>query len=348
MAIEKLIVLDDDLTVRKSLAEKLRTKRYSVAEAESIAHTLDLLSRDQFDLVFVDSRLPDGEGQELLEQYSTRPDAPMFIMITGFGTIESAVECMKLGAFDYIIKPFGFEQIEVALSKAKKHNQLLKVNQYFSNESQSQSEMIGASTVMRRLKKMIQKVAATEATVLVMGENGTGKEMVARELYRLSPRASQPFIRVNCAAISENLIESEFFGHEKGAFTGATQRREGRFELANNGTILLDEIGEISPAVQVKLLRVLQEREFERVGGNTTISVDVRVIASTNRNLMEAVERGEFREDLYYRLNVFPIDVPALRQRKDDIPGLATKFLQNFSKKHRLDIPGFTQDALDL
>lgn len=347
MAIEKLIVLDDDPTIRKSLAEKLRSKRYTVAESESIAHTLDLLGRDQFDLVFVDSRLPDGNGQELLEQFSGRSDAPMFIMITGFGTIESAVECMRLGAFDYLIKPFGFDQIEVALKKAKTHNQLVKVSQYYSNESRAQSEMIGGSTVMRRLKKIIQKVAATEATVLVTGENGTGKEMVARELYRLSARAGQPFIRVNCAAISENLIESEFFGHEKGAFTGALQRREGRFELANNGTILLDEIGEISSSVQVKLLRVLQEREFERVGGNTTLSVDVRVIASTNRDLMEAVQKGQFREDLYYRLNVFPIEVPSLRQRKDDIPQLAHQFLQSFSKKHRLDIPGFTQDAID-
>lgn len=348
MAIEKLIVLDDDTTIRKSLAEKLRSKRYTVAETDSIAKTVALLAKDQFDLVLVDGHLPDGNGQELLEQYQNRPDAPMFVMITGFGTVESAVECMRLGAFDYIIKPFGYDQIEVVLNKAKKHNQLIKVSQYYSSENQAKSEMIGSSTVMRRLKKMAQKVAATEATVLITGENGTGKEMVARELYRQSPRSSQPFIRVNCAAISENLIESEFFGHEKGAFTGATQRREGRFELANNGTILLDEIGEISPAVQVKLLRVLQEREFERVGGNTTISVDVRVLASTNRDLMAAVQRGEFREDLYYRLNVFPIEVPALRQRKDDIPQLATKFLQTFSKKHRLKIPGFTDEAVSL
>ncbi|MGB0372690.1 MAG: sigma-54-dependent transcriptional regulator [Opitutales bacterium] len=348
MAIEKLIVLDDDSTIRKSLAEKLRSKRYTVAEADSIAKTVGLLAKDQFDLVFVDGRLPDGNGHELLEQYQNRTDAPMFVMITGFGTVESAVECMRLGAFDYIIKPFGFDQIEVVLDKAKKHNQLIKVSQYYSSETSAKSEMIGNSTVMRRLKKMAQKVAATEATVLITGENGTGKEMVARELYKVSPRSNQPFIRVNCAAISENLIESEFFGHEKGAFTGATQRREGRFELANHGTILLDEIGEISPAVQVKLLRVLQEREFERVGGNTTINVDVRVLASTNRDLMEAVKKGEFREDLYYRLNVFPIEVPALRQRKDDIPLLAAKFLQTFSKKHRLKIPGFTDEAMSI
>ena len=348
MAIEKLIVLDDDVTIRKSLAEKLRSKRYTVAESDSIAKTLALLSKDQFDLVFVDGRLPDGNGHELLEHYQNRSDAPMFVMITGFGTVESAVECMRLGAFDYIIKPFGYDQIEVVLDKAKKHNQLIKVSQYYSSETQAKSEMIGNSTVMRRLKKMAHKVAATEATVLITGENGTGKEMVARELYKQSQRSKQPFIRVNCAAISENLIESEFFGHEKGAFTGATQRREGRFELANNGTILLDEIGEISPEVQVKLLRVLQEREFERVGGNTTINVDVRVLASTNRDLMKAVQQGEFREDLYYRLNVFPIEVPSLRNRKDDIPLLANKFLQTLSKKHRLKIPGFADDALSL
>ncbi|MFW5882900.1 MAG: sigma-54-dependent transcriptional regulator [Verrucomicrobiota bacterium] len=269
-------------------------------------------------------------------------------MMTGYGSIESAVECMRSGAFDYLIKPFAIDEIEVLLKKAASYNQLVKVNQFLSNETRETSDLIGSGPSMKRLKGMIRKVAATEATVLITGETGTGKEMVARELYRMSPLASQPYIRVNCAAISENLIESEFFGHEKGAFTGAAQRREGRFELANNGTILLDEIGEISPAVQVKLLRVLQEREFERVGGNKTIQVNVRVLATTNRDLLQAVRKGEFREDLYYRLNVFPIHVPALRERPEDIPLLADQFLSRFARKHRLNLPGFTRDAMEM
>ena len=272
----------------------------------------------------------------------------MVVMITGFGTIESAVECMRLGAFDYLIKPFSTDQIDFVLKKAESYSQLVKVNRYFVEEQQDTGRLIGESPEINHLKRMVKKVAATEATVLVTGENGTGKELIAHELYRQSQLAKMPYIRVNCAAISENLIESEFFGHEKGAFTGAMQRREGRFELANNGTILLDEIGEISPQVQVKLLRVLQEREFERVGGNKTISVNVRVLATTNRNLLEAVGRGEFREDLYYRLNVFPIHVMPLRERKSDIPLLANEFLKNFSRRHGIAIRGFTDSTLDL
>jgi transcriptional regulator with GAF, ATPase, and Fis domain len=241
------------------------------------------------------------------------------------------------------------DEIDVILKKAESYSQLVKVNRYFSNEQTTMTEIIGGSPAMRHLRTMIKKVAATEATVLVTGENGTGKELVAGELYRQSPRAGQPFIKVNCAAISETLIESEFFGHEKGAFTGANQRREGRFELANNGTILLDEIGEIPPRLQAKLLRVLQEREFERVGGNRTIKVDVRVLATTNRNLMKEVEKGHFREDLYYRLNVFPIEVPPLRERGEDIALIAQAFLDRFARKHgHKKAPVFGKGTLEL
>lgn len=348
MRFEKIIVLDDEMIIRKTLGEQLRKRRYSVATAENIAEARELLSRDQFDLMFVDSRLPDGNGIELLKQLSGQPDSPLVVMITGYGSIESAVECMQLGAFDYLIKPFSTEQIDLILKKAESYNQLVKVNQYFVQEQQETGKLIGNSPEINNLKRMVKKVAATEATVLITGENGTGKELIAQELYKQSPLSKKPYIRVNCAAISENLIESEFFGHEKGAFTGATQRREGRFELANGGTILLDEIGEISPQVQVKLLRVLQEREFERVGGNKTISVNVRVLATTNRNLLEAVERGEFREDLYYRLNVFPIHVMPLRERKSDIPLLASEFLKSFTRRHGIELPGFAQATLNL
>jgi DNA-binding NtrC family response regulator len=349
MAFEKIIVLDDEMIIRKSLETHLRRKHYSVAAASTIAEAEAYLAKDQFDLIFVDMRLPDGEGTELLERLSEMPEAPLVVVITGYGTIEGAVECMRKGAFDYVVKPCSMDEIEVILKKAEAFSQLVKVNRYFSNEQTKSTEIIGNSPLMRHLRTMIKKVAATEATVLVTGENGTGKELVAGELYRQSPRAGQPFIKVNCAAISETLMESEFFGHEKGAFTGALQRREGRFELANNGTILLDEIGEIPPRLQAKLLRVLQEREFERVGGNRTISVDVRVLATTNRNLLKEVERGNFREDLYYRLNVFPIEVPPLRERGEDILLLAQSFLERFARKHGLKrAPTFSKAAADL
>lgn len=345
MAFEKIIVLDDEMIIRKSLEEQLRKRRYSVAAASTIAEAEALLAKDQFDLMFVDIKLPDGEGTSLLERLSESPNAPIVIMMTGYGTIESAVHCMKLGAFDYMIKPFAIEEIDVLIKKAESYSQMVKVNQYFSNEGSEESEILGQSPIISNLQKMIKKVAVTGATVLITGENGTGKELVAYELYRQSALANKPYIKVNCAAISETLIESEFFGHEKGAFTGATQRREGRFELAHNGTILLDEISEISPKVQAKLLRVLQEQEFERVGGNKTIQVNVRVLATTNRNLLKAVERGDFREDLYYRLNVFPIQVPSLRERQGDITLLADAFLKRFSRKHGITVSGFSPES---
>jgi DNA-binding NtrC family response regulator len=238
------------------------------------------------------------------------------------------------------------EQIEVTLRKAQEFNQLLKVNHFLSQDTDDgEHELLGRSPAMENLRSLIRKVARTQATVLIQGESGTGKELVARALYRESPRANAPFIKVNCAAVPENLIESEFFGHEKGAFTGALSKREGRFELAHGGTILLDEISEISPAVQSKLLRVLQERELERVGGNRTIKVDVRVIATTNRNLEQSVEKKEFRQDLFFRLNVVPIPVPALRERREDIPELAGEFMKRFARKHGVRIKGFTDNA---
>lgn len=346
MAIEKIIVLDDDLIIRKTLEDRLRQKRYSVASCQEVKDARKYMSKDKFDIIFADMRLPDGEGSELLLDIANNPDAPLIVMMTGYGSVESAVECMANGAFHYVTKPFSFEQIEVLLKKAEEHTQQVRVNQYYSQKEANDSNLIGDSGPMNRLKQMVNKVAKTEATVLITGENGTGKEMVANELYGNSLLVDKPFIKLNCAAIPENLIESEFFGHEKGAFTGATQRREGRFELANNGTILLDEIGEISSQVQVKLLRVLQEKEFERVGGNKTLSVKVRVLASTNKDLFQAVKDGQFREDLYYRLNVFPVEVPALRDRGDDIVLIGNYFLDHFAKKYHLKIKGFSDHAI--
>jgi DNA-binding NtrC family response regulator len=344
MPVEKIIVLEDDVIVRRNLEQQLRQRRYDVASAGTIAAAKELLAKDNFDLIFTDVRLPDGEGTDFLRELQTRAQKPLVVMVTGFGSVESAVNCMRDGAFDYIIKPFSWDQIEFTLKKADDFSRLVKVNQYLSHEEDQDTgyELLGRSPAMEQLRQLIRKVARTQATVLIRGESGTGKELVARAIYRESPRASAPFIKVNCAAIPDNLIESEFFGHEKGAFTGAMTKREGRFELAHNGTILLDEISEISPQVQAKLLRVLQERELERVGGNRTIKVDVRVLATSNRQLEESVERKEFRQDLYFRLNVVPIAVPPLRERRDDIVFLAEQFMQRFNRKHGGRATGFT------
>jgi len=267
-------------------------------------------------------------------------------MVTGYGTIESAVACMRAGAFDYVLKPFSPSQIDIILKKAQSYRQLLQVNRYLSNPEEGEDGgLVGRSPAMLRLRQMVERVAPTDATVLITGESGTGKEMIARELYRASPRRSHPFIKVNCAAISQNLIESEFFGHERGAFTGATERREGRFELANQGTLLLDEVSEIPLNLQAKLLRVLQEREFERVGGNRTIKVNVRLLATSNRDLLSYVEKGDFRQDLYYRLNVFPVQVPPLRERGEDILLIAEHFLRRCARKHGIKVNGYSDSA---
>ena len=348
MPIEKIIVLEDDLIVRKSLEQQLRYRRFDVASASTIAAAQELLAKDNFDLMIVDVKLPDGEGTDLLKQLHARPVKPLVVMISGFGTVDLAVECMSNGAFTFLTKPFSPEQLAVTLKKAEEHTQLVKVNQYLSHAEDEEAgyDLLGHSQAIEQLRQLIRKVARTQATVLIQGESGTGKELVARALYRQSPRSAAPFIKVNCAAIPENLIESEFFGHEKGAFTNAMTKREGRFELAHGGTILLDEVSEISPTVQAKLLRVLQERELERVGGKRTIKVDVRVIATTNRHLEESIERKEFRQDLYFRLNVGPIIVPPLRERKEDVPLLADQFRQRFSRKHGAQVGGISNSCM--
>ena len=345
MALEKILVVDDERTIRQALEVWLRGKRYGVSSTDTIAGGDRLLKNDKFDLVFLDIRLPDGDGIELLERIQKMADRPQVVMMTGLASLESVIAAMRLGAFDYLVKPFGKDNIEVVIRRAETFNQVVRVNQILSADLSDTRDLIGASPAFAQLREMIRKVAPTEATVLIEGENGTGKELVAHAIFHASGRATSPYIKVNCAAVPENLIESEFFGHEKGSFTGATDRREGRFELAHGGTLLLDEISEIPPHLQAKLLRVLQEREFERVGGTKTIKTDVRVLATTNRDLRKAVEKGEFREDLYYRLNVFPIRVPALRERQGDIPVLSEHFLKRFARLHGRGIPGFTPAA---
>ncbi len=346
MSLERILVLDDEPLIQKVLDELFKRKKFSVTIASSIAQAEAILAKETFDLIMLDVRLPDGDGQQFLERVSALPDRPLVVMMTGHGTIESAVSCMRAGAFDYLIKPFSPGQIEIILKKADSYRQLIKVNRYFSENDGGDGDLLGKGPAMTRLRQLVERVAPTDATVLITGENGTGKEMIARELYRHSPRRNEPYIKVNCAALSENLIESELFGHEKGAFTGATDRREGRFELANRGTLLLDEVSEIPPNLQAKLLRVLQEREFERVGGTKTIKVNVRLLATSNRDLMHFVEKGHFRSDLYYRLNVFPVQVPPLRERPEDIVLLAEAFLRRTARKHGLKLPGFSDHAV--
>jgi DNA-binding NtrC family response regulator len=304
------------------------------------------LAANSFDLIFLDMELPDGDGRVFIERMSHSEAKPIVVMITANGSVETVVECMRSGAFDYVTKPFSMTQIDLVMKKASEFQRAVKVTDFLNRDSISRREIIGKSPVVVRLKELIQRVGRTNATVMISGENGTGKELVANEIFLNSQRLNKPFIKVNCAAISETLIESEFFGHEKGSFTGATDQRDGRFELADGGTILLDEISEISLGLQAKLLRVLQEREFERVGGNKTIKVDVRVLATTNRDLFKAVQKGDFREDLYYRLNVFPIQVPPLRDRTGDVELLATHFLERFSREHGIKTAGFSPDGI--
>lgn len=341
-----ILVLDDEFIIRKTLQEFLTRKRHRVRVASDIKEAMDLILEGDpgFDLMFLDVNLPDGLGTDILQTIQEMESPPIVIMMTGQGTIESAVTCMKLGAYDYLLKPFSNEEIDIILGKADKYQRLVRVNQGLTSETTSAGErpLVGDSEAMRNLQGLVENVAQTDATVLISGETGTGKELISLAIHNASRRRNKPFIKVNCAAVSETLIESEFFGHEKGAFTGAIQNRIGRFELADGGTLLLDEVSEISLPLQAKLLRVLQEREFERVGGTKTISVDVRILATTNRKLIQAVEEGIFREDLYYRLNVFPLESPALRERGGDAMLIAEVFLSEYARKHGRKLKGLS------
>ncbi|MDZ4787534.1 MAG: sigma-54 dependent transcriptional regulator [Blastochloris sp.] len=349
MKLEKILVLDDESSVRAVLSDLLGELNYSVLAVPSIAQARLILKEDTFDLIISDVHLKDGNGLEYLQEIKQMYPTMRLMVMTGFGTLDSAVEALRLGVFDYLVKPVDISRLSVALGRLEEVRKLEAENLYLRQEitpHSSQSVDWGQCLAMLRVKELIDKIAVTSATVLIQGESGTGKEVVAKALHDGSLRSAKPFIRVNCAAITATLLESEFFGHEKGAFTGAVQRREGRFELAHTGTLLLDEISEIPPDLQVKLLRVLQEREFERVGGNKTISVDVRVLATTNRNLLQEVRAGRFREDLYYRLNVVPIEIPPLRERGEDLIRLAEYFGHQFARKHGKKIKALQHEVL--
>ncbi|MEW6326379.1 MAG: sigma-54 dependent transcriptional regulator [Thermodesulfobacteriota bacterium] len=333
---ESILIVDDEKNYLVVLRELLSEENYEVITAEDAPQALEIFKESDFDLVLTDMKMPNMDGIELLENIrSVNSEIPVIIM-TAYATVEKAVEAMKKGAFDYVTKPFQNEELKITVRKAIDLYQLrrenLKLRQEVSRKYQF-GNIIGKSPAMLNIYDMIEKVAATRATVLITGETGTGKELVAKAIHYNSPRKNSAFVSVNCAAIPETLLESELFGHEKGSFTGATAMRKGRFELADGGTIFLDEIAEMPPALQAKLLRALQEMEFERVGGTKTLKIDVRVIAASNKDLKKEVETGNLREDLYYRLNVVHLHLPPLRERPDDIALLAAYFLQKYSQE---------------
>ena len=328
-----ILIVDDEPEILKTVHSILADEGYEVAEARDGQEALKGIEEDLPDLVLLDIWLPGINGMEVLGQIkNNHPDLPV-IMISGHGTIETAVKATKLGAFDFIEKPLSWERLTVAVQKAIAFSRLEEENVFLRQKEESRYQLTGQGESISNLRRQIEIVAPTSAWVLIRGENGTGKELVAHSIYRLSKRRTKPFVEVNCAAIPEELIESELFGHEKGAFTGATTPKKGKFDLAHEGTLFLDEIGDMSLKTQAKILRILQEQKFERVGGTKTIQVDVRVVAATNKDLEQEITRGTFREDLYYRLNVIPLEVPPLRERKEDLPDLVEEFLKEYALK---------------
>jgi two-component system response regulator HydG len=346
----RILVVDDEVNARTALAELLRDEGYVVESAGDAFKALGKLSDFAPDLVLTDLKMPGMDGLALLDKLrADDPDLPVIVM-TAFGDVETAVRAMRAGARDYLAKPVNVGELsvvvarELELRRIRAEAGLLRAR---LQEKYSFENIIGSAAPMQTVFKTVAQIAGSRASVLITGESGTGKELIAAAVHQRSPRAKAPFVKLHCAALAESLLESELFGHERGSFTGAAGRRDGRFFQANHGTLFLDEIGEISPAIQVKLLRFLQEREFERVGGNETIRVDVRVIAATNRNLQQMVAEGKFREDLYYRLNVITLEMPALRARPSDIPLLAGHFLRKYSAENGKELRGFTGETLE-
>jgi len=343
-----LLIVDDEESIRNSLAGVLMDEGFSVLKAEDGMKALEIIRQEAPDVVLLDIWMPGIDGIETLTRIKKRYPEIQVIMISGHGNIETAVRATKLGAFDFIEKPLSLDKVMLAISHALDFRRLAEENLLLRQEIDERYEIIGKSQLIQTVRERIAKVAPTDSWVLITGENGVGKELVARAIHRESHRRGKPFVGVNCAAIPEELIESELFGHEKGAFTGATSRKKGKFDLADKGTLFLDEIADMSLKTQAKILRILQEQKFERVGGEKTIDVDVRVIAATNRKLEEEIQRGRFREDLYYRLNVIPIHVPALRERREDIALFVEYFLNDFSVRSGKEKKDILPEALDL
>jgi DNA-binding NtrC family response regulator len=341
--------VDDEELVRDFLGEALTRNSYLVDLAEDGKRAKTILKDETYDLILTDLKMPGITGLDLLRFIKAHHPETQVIMMTAYGTIENAVEAMRIGAFDYITKPFTSGEIELVMERALEHRRLVNENRFLRNELSDKyrfSSIIGQSKPMEEVFEIMKMVAPNHTTVMIEGESGTGKELVARAIHYNSLRREKPFVKINCAALPEGLIESELFGHEKGAYTHAFTRSRGKFEQANGGTILFDEIGEMAPGLQAKLLRVLQEREFERIGGQETIQVDVRVIATTNRNLEEEVQKGRFRKDLYYRLNVINVHLAPLSRRRDDIPLLAHHFLRRYCEEYGKDIKGISEEAV--
>lgn len=349
MSVDRILVVDDDQISREYVYEALKQSGYDVVMAENGLKALEEVKNKEFDLVITDMKMPGMDGIQFMEAAKGIAPAMTIAIMTAYGTIESAVDAIRKGASDYIIKPFSPDQLNFLLQRVEEKSKLVNENNYWRAKfagNGGDNLVFDKTSVMSNLYQQTLKIARSKASVLIQGESGTGKELIARAIHLNSPRSNKPFIRVNCAALTESLLESELFGHEKGAFTGALNKREGRFELANEGTLLLDEITEISLVVQSKLLRVLEEEEFERVGGARTIKVDVRIIATTNRDIVEEVNRGNFRQDLYYRLNVITQYVSPLRERKEDIPLLSNYFLEKFKKETKSSVESINDEAM--
>ncbi|MGI5076328.1 sigma-54-dependent transcriptional regulator [Treponema maltophilum] len=343
-----ILIIDDEKNIREGLGAALEMEGYKIALASDGKAGLERLVKGDIDLVITDLRMPEVSGEQVLAKVTAENPGVPVIVLTGHGSIDSAVDAMRNGAYDFLTKPLNLDQLVLIVKRALQGRELVlkhKELQEELNSRKSFESIIGKSAEMQKIFEIVRKAAGSKASVLITGESGVGKELIANALHNLSPRRDNSLIKVHCAALSENLLESELFGHEKGAFTGATSLKRGRFELANGGTIFLDEIGEIDQNVQIKILRVLQDKRFERVGGEETLEVDVRVIAATNRDLEAEIAAGRFREDLYYRLNVVHIHVPPLRDRRDDIPLLITAFLQEFAKENGKTIEGIDSRA---
>jgi two-component system response regulator HydG len=347
---QAILIVDDDVAHRLMLRKLVGGWGYDVLEAEDGSVAIEQVQKRAFDLILMDIRMVNVSGIEALEQIKIINPAIPVIIMTAYASVETAVNALKKGAYDYLTKPLDFDELKMAIARATEHTRLRKENEYLKGrlgEQFDRQNMIGRSTLMVKLLDNVAQAAATEATILITGESGTGKEMIANAVHYNSPRRDAPFIKINCAALTETLLESELFGHEKGSFTGADRRHEGKFRQADGGSLFLDEVSEMSPAMQVKLLRVLQERELTRVGGAEVIKINVRVIAASNKDLKKEMEGGRFREDLFYRLNVVALSVPALRDRKEDIPLLAQHFCRLFAEKNNKKIKGFTPQAME-
>ena len=346
-----ILVVEDEVNIRSALVTMLEKLGHEAQGVETAEEALSLLTHTKMDLVMTDLRMPGLGGMELLRQMKEKWPETETIVLTAFGSIDTAVEAMRLGAYDYLTKPIDRDRFHIVVEKALEHHTLAQENKQLRDRLETRTrfdQMIGESEPMQRIYGLVDMVADSGVTVLLTGESGTGKELVARAIHHNSARADGPFVTVNCGALPDNLFESELFGYEKGAFTGAMTTKAGRFELADGGTLLLDEIGELSLKSQVDFLRVLETKEFRRLGGTKLIKVDTRIIAATNRNLKEAVKQGDFREDLYYRLNVVPIQLPPLRERGDDIPLLAERFLRDFATQYQHEPKEVSRDAMRL